>query len=395
VLLVAVGCGPGQGAVGQSMTRADLAVMVLPRDELGPLARGLVVDDDSGPSGNRAAASESINPRDRARSLRRAGRLDGYELTYSDSTSTALGAGEGVTSVSTSVELFRDEKAVAAFLDQETDVCKRFRATDVEDVKLVDCDTVEVGDVGDGAAGLLLAARFSDIRTFGTIVSFRRGRIHGTANVWRADRDDVLAETRRIARLLDDRIQRVLAGTIDAEPVPVPKQQAAPAADPALLTLRLGDLPRGTSVAGQGYKQHGDVPSYFREFDLGQARLSGSKVLYLRGMAQVLANKSSALYFHRFSRTPKGSRTLAGEFLQRVLNVDPEGAEIRLLPQSRTDTAAFRVSFDAPKGRFVTVFVIVRAGRSIGSITAVGRRAELDPADILSLARNVRARLRS
>jgi hypothetical protein len=58
----------------------QLAVMVVPRDQLGAIAKGLDLDDDSGPYGNKEAAEDTIDRRDTAASLRAAGRVGGYEL---------------------------------------------------------------------------------------------------------------------------------------------------------------------------------------------------------------------------------------------------------------------------------------------------------------------------
>ena len=56
--------------------------MVVPKDELGPEARGLERDEDSGPSDNAAGAEDTLDPNDTARDLRSAGRIQGYDLYF-------------------------------------------------------------------------------------------------------------------------------------------------------------------------------------------------------------------------------------------------------------------------------------------------------------------------
>ena len=73
VLLLA-GCGLGQKdepAAGEQpeITKAQLAVMVLPVDQLGEGVAALEVDDDVGLVDNRQAADDSLDPDDSGKSL--------------------------------------------------------------------------------------------------------------------------------------------------------------------------------------------------------------------------------------------------------------------------------------------------------------------------------------
>ena len=86
--LLLAGCGFGQkgepAAVEQpEITKAQLAAMVLPVDQLGEGVAALEVDDDVGVVENRQAADDSLDPDDTGKSLRNDGRLTGYKLSYS------------------------------------------------------------------------------------------------------------------------------------------------------------------------------------------------------------------------------------------------------------------------------------------------------------------------
>ena len=78
--LVLAGCGLGGQEAGEPVepapvTKAQLATMVLPHGELGPIAEGMKPLDDSGPVPNEEAADDTLDPADTARSVRSAGRL--------------------------------------------------------------------------------------------------------------------------------------------------------------------------------------------------------------------------------------------------------------------------------------------------------------------------------
>jgi hypothetical protein len=78
--------------------------MVVPKRALGPEARKLDRDEDSGPSDNAAGAEDTVDPNDTAQDLRRAGRIQGYDLYFSN-LSVLLGDEAGLAGIATSVEL--------------------------------------------------------------------------------------------------------------------------------------------------------------------------------------------------------------------------------------------------------------------------------------------------
>ena len=183
--------------------------MVLPKRALGPLARGLKRDSDLGPIDNEAGTDDTIDPRDTAAALSRAGRVTGYDLSYSAPRHSSR---RRVVGMSTSVELFRTEKAASKYLSKQIADLERIHGrklpggSDAHKRR----GRFDVGDVGDEASGVRAIARAGENAVFGTVVAFRRGRIVGSANV-ALDRELVISsDVERIARDLDERrIKRV------------------------------------------------------------------------------------------------------------------------------------------------------------------------------------------
>lgn len=400
-LVLLAGCGVGGGGDDESLAptvdRADLAIMVLPKESLGPLAMGVKLDDDSGPTDNEEAAEETIDPSDKKRTLARVGRLEGYKLVYSNA--AAVERGEGILYASTSVELFRSEDAASAYLTDQTLDVERFRGKRIgHGGRLSEGRTFSLRDIGEEARGIDAAVRWGSLEAYGTVVGFRVGRIVAWADVGSMDERDVSTEVRRIARSLEKRIQGVLVGEITGEPVPL-KREASKARksqkrlDPRPLTLRAEDIGGGTSVVAQAYRKHGDVRGFVREFACACGRLGGSTVSYLRGMAQIMDSPSSADFFLGYADTLEGSRELGRRFIRRLLKLRPRNLLAGPLPTKRGDTVAITFSFETPRGRMATVMVYVRSGRAIGSLTAVGMGNELNPSDVIAFAGKIRARL--
>lgn len=370
------------------VAKSDLAIMVLPREELGPLATRLDVADDSGWTGNREAAHDTLDPADTAASLSERGRVAGYDLSYENPKLASLEGRKGLFGVSTSVELLRDDIYASEFLAKQAEDFERLEGT-VGGVKVSGVSSFPVAGVGDEARGVRATAGFGGLRFHLTMALFRRGCLVGVAEIVRADRENVTADARRIARALDARIRHVLEGSVDGEPVALPAQERL---DPRRLALTTGDLPPGAALTGQGRRRHGNVRSYVREFELRHGDLHGSQVAYVRAMAQVLDGDGSAAFFLRFDSTPKGGHALTRSFVRGVVHVDPRELRARILRRG-SDTVGILASFDGSKGPVSVVMLVVRSGRAVGSVTALGLAADLDPDDVFALTGRVRARL--
>ena len=105
--LTAVLAATSLGASASGATRAQLALMVLPRSELGAGARGLDVAIGSGYLSNAVAGSRTLDPNDTEPQLDRAGRVTGYSLGYLDVAYASLARGAGLIAVESDVDLYR------------------------------------------------------------------------------------------------------------------------------------------------------------------------------------------------------------------------------------------------------------------------------------------------
>jgi hypothetical protein len=199
------------------VNKAKLATMVLPEDELGALAEGLeVAADDSGWTSHRKAAKETLDPEDSAASLSARGRVAGYELTYENPRSRGR---SGLLLVETSVDLMRDEIYAAELLDKHVHDFEDREGLSHAGVKLVRVALFDVPGAGDEAAGVRAVLRAERRKVYYTLAFLRRGRILGAAGILQADERRVDAEVLGLAKALDRRIQGVLAGELEDEPV--------------------------------------------------------------------------------------------------------------------------------------------------------------------------------
>lgn len=394
-MLVLAGCGFGEdrSAGSGKITEEQLARMVLPLEELGPVARGFRLDGSSGPLGNRDAAKDSIDPKDSAVSLVEKGRVTGYTLSYVHPKLASLERTEGVDGVETTVELFRDEIYAAGYLDKQVGDFQRFEGTGLGPVRLNAVSEFAVPGVGDEGRGVRGMLRLAGIRFWTTTAGFRRGRIVASVTIVRADRANAAAEARALAAALDVRIQAVLGGRLGGEPV-----ELAPSSDGLklkALTLRLADLPAGASVSDAGSEKR---DSRFREFDVGGVPIGGSRFDSLRSEAEILEDEVPAALALRALASAEGrrlvARTVTRQFRRRQ-GVELEQMRVRLLPARGRDTVGMALSFRAGGTQFRLAMVVVRAGPALGTLVAVATSAGADPAGVLTLAGKARARLRA
>jgi len=404
-VLFLAGCGllRDEPKAAPEVTPEDLAVMVVPGEEIGPAVDPLEVDpEDSGPETAAKVAKNTIDPKDKGKTIVRGGWLAGYELNYSDpKRAAAFRSQEGLVAVGSSVDVFETDSAARELLVKEIRDYQRFNGKTVDGAKLERFETFEA-PVGDEAWGIELTAAVGDTRVYVTGVYFRHGRLVGGAGYLRADPTVVRAAATRLALALDERIEKRLAGELEDRPVPLPEttnRKPVPSMknrklDPKEFTLNATDVP-GASVAGAGYRQHGEVRSFLREFKLRGDRLGKSSVLYFRAMTQVLEDPVAADDFLAYSESFQGGRDLTRNLARGALKVAPSGIMTGPVPTRGNDTAAI-VSYFGPQGKRLTaVMVLVRYGSLIGSVTAVGRGNELNPRDVTALIPTLRARLRA
>ncbi|MBI1885318.1 MAG: hypothetical protein HYS09_03220 [Chloroflexi bacterium] len=222
---IAAACGGGNELEEslQSLTNGLLAVMVLPKEELGPDAADLPLDNSPSESGfqdNKAAAQDTADPNDTAADVAEAGRINGYELSYSDF--SRLGEAEGAVEADTAVELYRDADAASAWLARLVNDIQGLEGQEAQEgFSVKNVETFTIDGLGDEATGLRYRFSVGDATGHTTLVIFRLDRLlAGTVQV-RNDDKDVDSQVEQTARSLEERIKGVALGDITATPVPL------------------------------------------------------------------------------------------------------------------------------------------------------------------------------
>ena len=420
-LAVLTACGGGngdltEGELGDELERAlqsvaenDLAIMVLPQEVLGEEFAGLEIDDDSGFVDNEEAADDTIDPEDTAENLERAGRVNGYELGYEAADwFSLLEAGEGVLSVGTDVDLFRDGGVASDFVAKQLGDYLRLKGEEIEaGITLEEVETFQVPGLADEAVGVRSRITFGDAQMYGTFVGFRLDRLLGSAAIGRADDANVNSQVEEIARALEQRIEGVLLREVGGVPVPVPKaEEEAMVAPPseggpdlAAMALSLDDLPAGVSIDHEGHVEDEDtVASYEREFDLGFVTIGGSRPMSLESEIDLYENSTEAsteFVAYEFVFTSESAPDFLASYLAATIGFEPTNVQIESLPPLDLDdeSLAVGVSLDTPLGSLEVILVYVRVDRAVGMLTLVGLEGEIHPTDATSLAEAMAARM--
>jgi hypothetical protein len=384
------GCGVLKHEAGRPavVTQNDLARMVVPQKDLGADVAALKLDaEHSGEVSAQEAAENTTNPKDSARSLRRAGWVSGFELNYSDPSRRALAKRSGLILTGTTVDLFETDSAARELLVKEVADMKRFAGKRLDGVKLEKVRTFDVS-VGDEAWGLVYTIGVGKFHLRATSVYFRRGRLLGTSGYLRPDDTVVRAAAIKAARALDDRIQRTLAGEKLA-----PALQPSQHVDAPSLALTNADLPGRGRLMSEGEEPSSGHPTYFRQFDLGELNLNGSTVLSVRSEVQLYKTPRSAAVAGRLLSGARGTKFLTAAFAKGVSGA---GFKVRNLRARKLRVGGFRavdLTLDSPRGRFETVMFVVRVKRAVHVVGVYGFDRELDPADVVFFAERARARM--
>lgn len=413
--LLAASCGGATngGGTGQSfasVTANDLAIMVLPADRLAGTAQGLAIDpDQSGFSDNKQAANDTIDPEDDAASLARLGRENGYTLAFYDRDASTLKAKRGIYGVSTGVDLMKDAKGAQAYLERQLADYQRLAGTEVDTgVTLTAAEVTPLTGPGEGSSLLRASIETNGVTLHATIVPFRLDRLVAAVVLVRADATDAAVQAEGIAEAFAQRIEDVTAGKVKETPVPLPAKgdgtttAPAGAANLAAAVLALNDLPKGVKVATEGYgAKKGDVlASYSRDFDLGKAKLGGSKLTSLQVEVELYKTEVDA------EGTLLGTRTLLGSAPGKKLfesgfkteaGFAPEHLELKLLDRKTVGDGSVYVfaSFDTPGGPFDSLLVYFRSGRVLGSLYATAPKGQLHVDDVAPLVETMLSRMAS
>jgi hypothetical protein len=375
----------------------QLAVMVVPQEQLGPAAKGLNVDDDSGPYGNKEAAQDTVDPRDTAAALAAGGRVGGYELAYSSPKALDIWrSGGGYSDVTTSVELFETPSDAAVYLDTQARDFARFEGKPIgHGVRLTKTDVARITDIGESAWMIRGTGRFGKMTARGTVVAFRRGRIVGAVSISRGDTRDITNQARIIARSLDHRIVTALDGSLEAEPVSLPLEPG-PGSVRRLgaMTLSPSDLPAGVSVGSEGREETsvGEV-SYARSFNVDGTPFPGSRFLTLKAETNLVADEAEARVALSALGSKHGRELLEKTFKQKF--DIPGHTTVVPMPGLPGGMVGSVFTLRTPKGRFEAFQITLRVKNVVETLTSFSQAGAADPADLEALAVKARARLES
>jgi hypothetical protein len=419
VLLLLPACGtraadpPSEAAAGGSdedvkVAQRLLETMVVPQEDIGGLPRGLRVSPESGWKDNPAEAESSFDPDDTAASLRKAGRVTGYELAYYDPTQTAIRSGSGVSNVMTWVDLFTSGDAASAYLRGHVDYALgRAGSSPREGVTFGAVEAFEPGMPGE-AYGLRESVDFAGDHVFRAVVFFRRGRLVAGSMVVRADLGDEAADAVRIAGILDQRIQIALHGGGNGEPVLVPEdgvpldgQQPTaqrPPGVPDLRAIALGpeDVPAGF-LCDEGRYTRTQPPriTFRRSFCPQGATVGHTRLVSLSSQVSVfeseVAAEASLTLTARMMTSADGAKSYAANFAATsgLVATDVRRRQVKLPGGGVGVLTTFRTE----AGRLAGFSALAQRGRGLATLDAIGLAGGFDHHDLLPLLQTVERRL--
>jgi hypothetical protein len=367
----ALAAAPAQAAK-PAYTAGQMALMVLPRSQLGPAARGLAVKIGSGPQTNAAAAEDTLDPKDTAKQIARGGRLSGYLLQYDELGFTRLQRGRGVLEISSSVDLFASAGAAGRYIAKQLADGRRFNGKYVDaGFRLSGWRTSPATGLGPGAVVIRESLRLGDARFHGTVVVFRLGKLMGSVAVTRADARSDAAYAVRLARVLAKRMQQAGRASFGLQPVFVPqaaRKGTPPAGGPDLapMALAAGDVPGGGRMVVDAYvANRAALGKYVREFDFTDAALGGADLFSVESEINLLRSTAEAsgvmVRLRALYDSPDVTRAFTEGFAVNRVKL-----ELRKPVAAGDDATLLVLGFDV-NGRTAHVAqVSVRVGRAVG-----------------------------
>jgi hypothetical protein len=394
------GCGALRGGGTEkpvTVTQEQLSIMVVPQGELGPAYEALEPESDSGRTTSREFANGTPDPDDSGESVKQEGWRTGYELGFTNSGVKELKRGEGLLGVTTSVDLFASESAARAEILKYVRYFENHRGRKIEGIKIERFESFDVM-LAEDAWGMEYTIKAGGLRVSGTEVLFHRGRVVGSADIARADETAARVETVQIARLLDRRMERVLAGELHAKPVPLdaarPKISRARI---ARMTLAASDIPVASKLNEEHLdRTHDDHIAYVRDFNIPGQHLGRSAVSSVRAETEVYGNLAGVTIVKQLFDGPGGRRFFQDIFRKALKDVGIKAARVRTRSLTFGDahTKGVILAFSCPRGRFDAVIVVVDRGRSLASLTVFGPTGQVKAGDVQALAAKARAKLR-
>jgi hypothetical protein len=276
--------------------RVDLALLPLPASAIGPAAKTLQLQHDSGVlvGGGNLANKIYVGsglPTTPNRSLRSVGGFDklgwrsGYALDYGVGSS----GGAGVTEVRTSVDQYAtkaDAKKGLSFWRSFDPVITTYRGGGLT----ISGRPLRPAPVGRERFAYLVSYTDANLSPlFGVDEEFTDGRYEADVSVWAGTAADALTLAPVLARKLAARIELTLAGRLRAKPVQLPAKQKAEqwpgGPDLAPLALKPGDVGGQAPYFDDNYMTGWDpfALSYFKVlmFNVGQYDAVGQDIEWL------------------------------------------------------------------------------------------------------------------
>lgn len=296
-----------------SITRDDLAGMVLIEGNVADFFPTLKLDTaGSGFVGNDEAIEGTLDPNDTAGR----GRIDGYEVTFSESVFT-FGF-----SVVSSVDLLDSVESAKEFMQHQVDEFRRFEGMEVgEGVTLDRFVEIDAPSVGTSARAGVLTASIAgfDLKLTNTFVAWTNGTVVAVVVMLAFGDEDRSRTAGRLATRMDQRIAGVLAGDIEVTPIgegptDTPEERALEEGfDFSTMIFTVADLPEGAvEISGAGYLEEEEaIAGYQRGFQAAP----GEQVMVVGSSAIITIQANLELY-----GSPLDART--GVLLLRELDAE-------------------------------------------------------------------------
>ncbi len=210
----------------QVITEEMLPPMLLTAEEvvrLFPSARS--VFDRSKVVNNQEAIAATLDPTDTGDDFGQAGRLSGYRNPFYDS--------EAALALFNHVDLFDSSESAAAFMALVLNDRNRYAGRRVEEgVFLKEYEQIPRPGLGNGGEGRREAFDFYDTQIYNTSAMWRRDNIVAVVGISGRDEMDWWHMVTFLATMMNNRIDRVLAGEIQA-----PSHRADPEVDSAVYKM--------------------------------------------------------------------------------------------------------------------------------------------------------------
>lgn len=398
LLLAASGCGVlhGGGEERQEVPREQLAIMVVPQDELGARYGALEADTDSGRVSAAEFAEDTLDPDDTAASVRRDGWRSGYSLQYSNPKGFDTKKHLGLLYVTTEVHAFESPSSARADIVRSMQDFARYRGETVEGVKIGRSTTFEA-DVGDEGWGIEAAASVAGLRFHGTLVAFRAGPVEAVATIFRDDTVGERLETIRVAKLLASRVAAGLDGQLTGEPAPIAsKKPKISRARIEAMTLSAADIAAGAKLTKERLdRSQDDYIELVREFALPGRRLGTSRVVSARVATEVYSDARGAKLFKQLLAGKEGKEFFVDSFASGIDKKRFKDLQVHSRPLELGDRrmTAFLITLTAPAGRADMILVVVARNRTVALVGILGPSGDVRGDDARGLAAKAWAKL--